>query len=150
MAETNELETNAVVPDRTSISGRLDTNWILSRHIDRLGAQVLKLPTEMYQTGSNMAAGIEYSDIQQSFVDGVNLLLGLLEPLEVIDDATNFKDAYVKFRRAVKTLQNENLMYQREKHVILDEENGVVYESQPSDSQVEEPIIEDDMATTAP
>lgn len=69
---------------------------------------------------------------------------------EEIRDATDFKDAYVKFRRAIKTLQNENLLYQREKHVIIDEEDGVVYASQPADSEIEQPPAKNDLEKTAP
>ena len=110
----------------------------------------MKLPTEVYLPDQNIPGGIKYEDIKQSFVDGVNFLLGLIEPLEKIEDAIDFKDAFLKHRLAIKALQNENLMYQREKHVVLDEQDGVIYESQPADAPAEQPPIKDGLEKTAP
>lgn len=129
------------------VSGRIDANWLLSRSLDRLQAQLLKLPHEITNPQMNENMGVKYSDIQQSFVDGVNGLAAIINPLGEVADATDFKGAFTSLKQIVKIMQENRLFYQKEKHAIIDEADGAPYASSQEPTDLTKSDIEDDMET---
>lgn len=143
-----DLDDSLEIDDSHGISGKVDVNWLLSRAIDRLHAQLLKLPHEVITPGSNEYMGVKYSDIKQSFVDGVNGLTSIIVPLdenEAIKKAETFEDAFDRLKEIVRAMQRNRILFQKEKHEVIDEVEGKPYASQQDPADLEKPDSQDDM-----
>ena len=149
-------ESNIEVEDEVGVHGAINPAYLISKRIDRLGAQLDKLPHESVLPGYNEPTGVTYADIKQSFVDGLNFLTGMVAELDdpekpiLVEEVTDFAGAFKQFRAIMKLLNNKNMFFKRTKTGELDvDDDGVIYgdEKPPTQAvQAEPPAAADDQA----
>jgi hypothetical protein len=129
------------VADEVDIQGKIDPAYLIGRRIDALGNQLNKLPRELMLPNSNYESGVTYSDIKQSFIDGVKFLACLVQPIDEKDKLEDIKDgdfsgAFTQFRQIIRLVNKKGMFYSKLSIPVLDETaEGVVYDSKKDNNK---------------
>jgi len=123
---------------KTQLQNKLAYHIMLTRHLDALFFQLMKLPHEMPDVQTSTFVGTKYEDIEKSYINGATHIYQEMAPLrEFISDKLNEKKWLVsEYAEAtdLKTAQNlvgwlyklaaaSSLLFELEVEEHLPEEN---------------------------